>query len=48
VAGGEDIDDFVGWISGIDRFYRSAAAVPARRRALIEIRPRAAAGGIIH
>jgi rubrerythrin len=47
VAGGEDIDDFVRWISGIDRFYRSAAAVPARRRALIEIRPRAAAGGII-
>jgi rubrerythrin len=44
VAGGEDIGDFVRWISGIDRFYRSAAALPPRRRALIEIRPGAGAG----
>jgi hypothetical protein len=44
VAGGEDIGDFVRWISGIDRFYRSATALPARRRALIEIRRGAVAG----
>jgi rubrerythrin len=43
-TGGEDIGDFVRWISGIDRFYRSATALLARRRALIEIRPGAVVG----